>query len=361
MMASGRNHHMNATITGWGKCTPPAVLTNDDLASVIETSDEWIVSRSGIRERRISHVANSDMAALAGKRAIAAAGLEATDIDYIILATCTADRQIPASACYVQAKLGAVNAAAADINAGCTGFIYGLSMAHGLLATDMAERILLIGSEKISSYLDLEERSTAVLFGDGAGAVIVEKTEENEGIRAMTLGSDGTAAETLTATGAGTEFIASDARLAIVMDGAEIFRNAVIKMGETVTHVIDEAGWSFEDVDLIVPHQANVRIIDAVSRRLKVDESKVFVNIEKYGNTSAATIPIAIAEAVTQGRIEPGANVVFTAFGAGTTWGATALTWGQRTEPKRTIDDDLPPLEATALEMIKAKQEAVHG
>jgi 3-oxoacyl-[acyl-carrier-protein] synthase-3 len=352
---------MNATITGWGKCTPPAVLTNDDLVSVIDTTDEWITSRSGIKERRVSHVENSDMAALAGKRAIAAAGLEATDIDYIILATCTADRQIPSSACYVQAKLGAVNAAAADINAGCTGFIYGLSMAHGLLATNMAKRILLIGSEKISSYLDLEERTTAVLFGDGAGAVVVEYTEADEGIKAMTLGSDGTAAETLTSTGAGTEFVGSDARLAIVMDGAEIFRNAVIKMGETVTEVADVAGWSLDEIDLVVPHQANVRIIDAVRRRLKVSEDKVFINIEKYGNTSAATIPIAITEAVEQGRIQPGANVVFTAFGAGTTWGAAAFKWGSRVEPEETIDDELPPLEATALEMIKAKQKAVHG
>jgi 3-oxoacyl-[acyl-carrier-protein] synthase-3 len=352
---------MNATITGWGKCTPPAVLTNDDLASVIETSDEWIASRSGIRERRISHVANSDMATLAGKRAIAAAGLQPEDIDYIIMATCTADRQIPSSACYVQAKLGAVNAAAADINAGCTGFIYGLSMAYGLVATSQADRILVIGSEKISSYLNLEERTTAVLFGDGAGAVVVEGTDEDEGILALTLGSDGTAAETLTATGAGTEFIGSDARLAIVMDGAEIFRNAVIKMGETITHVADEVGWSFDDIDLVIPHQANIRIIDAVRRRIKVDEDKVFINIEKYGNTSAATIPIALAEAVEQGRIEPGANLVFTAFGAGTTWGAAAFKWGPRVEPKQTVDDDLPPLEATALEMIEAKQEAIHG
>ena len=352
---------MNATITGWGRCVPPAVLTNEDLASMIDTSDEWITSRSGIKERRIAHVANSDMATLAGRRAIAAAGLDPTDIDYIILATCTADRQIPSSACYVQAKLGAVNAAATDINAGCTGFIYGLSIAHGLLATDMAERVLLIGSEKISSYLDLEERTTAVLFGDGAGAVVVENTEADEGIRAMTLGSDGTAAGTLTATGAGTEFIGSEARLAIVMDGAEIFRNAVIKMGETVTEVVDEAGWSFDDVDLVVPHQANARIIDAVRRRIKADEDTMFVNIDKYGNTSAATIPIAISEAVEQGRITPGASLVFTAFGAGTTWGATALTWGSRVEPIKTIDDELPPLESTALEMIKAKQEAVHG
>ncbi len=352
---------MTTTITGWGKCTPPAVLTNDDLASVMDTSDEWITSRSGIKERRISHVNNSDMATLASKRALAAAGLEASDIDYIILATCTPDRQIPSSACYVQAKIGALNAAALDINAGCTGFIYGLSMANGLLATGSADRVLLIGSEKISSFLDLEERSTAVIFGDGAGAVIVERTDADEGIRSLTVGSDGRGAESLTATGAGTEFIGSDARLAIIMDGAEIFRNAVVRMVETISQVVDEAGWSIDEVDLVVPHQANIRIIDAVRRRIKADEDKVFVNIHKYGNTSAATIPIAIAEAVEEGRIQPGAKLVFTAFGAGMTWGATAFEWGPRVEPMRTIDDELPPPDMTALEMLKIKQKAVHG
>jgi len=352
---------MNATITGWGKCTPPAVLTNDDLASVMDTSDEWITSRSGIKERRISHVNNSDMATLASKRALAAAGLEASDIDYIVLATCTPDRQIPSSACYVQAKIGALNAAALDINAGCTGFIYGLSMANGLLATGAADRVLLIGSEKISSFLDLEERSTAVLFGDGAGAVIVERTDAAEGIRSLTVGSDGRGAEFLTATGVGTEFIGSDTRLAIVMDGAEIFRNAVVRMVETIGQVVDEAGWSIDEIDLVVPHQANLRIIDAVRRRIKADEDKVFVNIHRYGNTSAATIPIAIAEAVEEGRIQPGAKLVFTAFGAGMTWGATAFEWGSRVEPMRTIDDELPPPDMTALEMLTTKQKAVHG
>lgn len=350
---------MNATITGWGKCNPPAVLTNDDLASVMDTSDEWITSRSGIKERRISHVNNSDMATLACKRALAAAGLEPQDIDYIIMATCTADRQIPSSACYVQAKLGAVNAAAADINAGCTGFIYGLSMAHGLLATGTADRVLVVGSERISSYLDLELRSTAVLFGDGAGAVVVENTDRDEGIRSMKLGADGNGAESLTATGVGTEYIGSEERIAIVMDGAEIFRNAVVRMGETVIEVSEDAGWSLDDIDLVVPHQANVRIIDAVRRRIKADEDKMFVNIHKYGNTSAATIPIGIAEAVDEGRIKPGSKLVFTAFGAGMTWGATALEWGPRVEPVSRIDDELPATDKTALELLLTKQEAL--
>ena len=177
----------SATITGWGKCVPQPVVTNDELSTVVDTNDEWITTRSGIKERHVSHVQNSDMAALAGKRALAAAGLRSIDIDYVIVATCTADRQIPSTACYVQAKIGATNAAAADINAGCTGFVYGLSMAQGLIATGTANRVLLIGSERITAYLDLDVRSTAVLFGDGAGAVVLESTDQPIGIRSMTL------------------------------------------------------------------------------------------------------------------------------------------------------------------------------
>ncbi len=352
---------MNATITGWGKCVPQAVLTNDDLSTVVDTSDEWITSRSGIKERRVSHVNNSDMATLAGKRAIAAAGLDPTDIDYIIVATCTADRQIPSTACYVQAKMGAVNAAAADINAGCTGFLYGLSMGHGLLATGQARRVLVIGSERISSFLNLEERSTSVLFGDGAGAVVLEGTAEPEGIRSMLLGADGNGAEALTAHGVGTEFIGSEGQTMIVMDGSEIFRNAVVRMGESVVTATEQAGWEPGEVDLVIPHQANIRIIDAVRRRLGVPEDRVFVNIHKYGNTSAATIPIGLAEAVEEGRVEPGHKMVFVAFGAGMTWGATAVEWGPRVDPIEELDEELPEPEMTALEMVLAKQEALRS
>ncbi|MCL1594945.1 MAG: ketoacyl-ACP synthase III [Actinomycetia bacterium] len=352
---------MNATITGWGKCIPQPVVTNADLAAVVETSDEWITSRSGIKERHVSHVNNSDMAALAGRRALSAAGLEPSDLDYIIVATCTADRQIPSAAAYVQAKIGATNAAASDINAGCTGFIYGLSMAHGLIATGTAERVLLVGSERISAFLDLEERSTAVLFGDGAGAVIVERSDDSEGIQSMLLGADGNGAWALTATGLGTEFIGQEARMAIVMDGAEIFRNAVVKMSESVVEAIDRAGWAIEDIDLVIPHQANIRIIDAVRRRLKVSEDIVFVNLDKYGNTSAATIPIALAEAVDEGWIKSGSKVVFVAFGAGMTWGASAFVWGDRVLPESTIDDELPQTDMTGMEILMTKQEALHG
>jgi 3-oxoacyl-[acyl-carrier-protein] synthase-3 len=296
------------------------------------------------------------MATLAGRRALAAAGLEPDDIDYIIVATCTPDRQIPSTACYVQVKLGAMSAAASDINAGCTGFVYGLSMAHGLIATGTAKRVLLIGSERITAYLDLDVRSTAVLFGDGAGAVVVEATDEEVGIQSMTLGADGGGAPALTATGLGTEFIGSDIPLQVVMDGGEVFKNAVVKMGEATTEAIDKAGWSPDDVDLVVPHQANIRIIDSLRRRLKADEDKVFVNIHKYGNTSAATIPIALAEAVAEGRVRPGSKLVLVAFGAGFTWGAAGVVWGDRVEPVNTIPDELPEPSVSGLDIMRSRQ-----
>lgn len=348
----------NATITGWGRCMPQAVLTNDDLATVIDTTDEWITSRSGIRERRVSHVSNSDMATLAGRRALAAAGIQPADVDYIIVATCTSDRQIPSSAAYVQTKIGASHAAATDINAGCSGFVYGLSMAHGLIATGTANRVLLIGSERISAYLNLSERSTAVLFGDGAGAVVVEASDDESGIKSMALGADGEGAPHLTTTGLGTDFMGLDQDIAIVMDGAEIFRGAVTKMGEGVLSAAKDAGWELEDIDLVIPHQANLRIIDAVRRKIKADKDKVFVNIHKYGNTSAATIPIALSEAVDEGRVPPGAKLVFVAYGAGVTWGSVAFQWGDRVDPITTIDDELPEPSQTGLEMVLANQEA---
>ncbi len=341
-----------ASITGWGRCTPEPVLTNEDLASVMDTSDEWITSRSGIKERRVSHTDNSDMATVAGAHALAAAGLEAADIDYVILATCTPDRQIPAAACYVQAKLGTVNAAAVDLNAGCTGFIYGLSMAQGLIATGAADRILLIGSERITPYLDFEERSTAVLFGDGAGAVVLEAAKGDEGVLSMTVGSDGSLAGVLTAEGVGTSFVGNEVPMRIIMDGREVFRNAVTQMGESAALALKEAELDFEDVDVLIPHQANLRILDATARRLDLDESKVYTNIVRYGNTSAASIPIALSEAIEEGKVSPGGNVLFVAFGAGLTWGASVVRWGDRVEALGVSDAKLPPTDRTGLELV---------
>jgi 3-oxoacyl-[acyl-carrier-protein] synthase-3 len=346
-----------AAITGWGRCTPAPVLTNDDLASVLDTTDEWITTRSGIKERRVSHVHNSDMATLAGRRALAAAGLEPTDLDYIFVATCTADRQIPAMAAMVQANLGAQGVAAIDANAGCTGFIYGLNLANGLIATDSAERILLIGSERIAPFLDLEERSTAVLFGDGAGAAVIEAAKGDEGLISINVGADGTIADALTCQGVGSSFIGEPpVPIRIIMDGGEVFRNAVKGMSAAAERAIADAGWTLDDVDVVFPHQANIRIIDATVRRLGIDPAKVFTNIASYGNTSAASIPIALSEALDEGRVQPGAKVVLVAFGAGLTWGAAGLVWGDRVEPINTTDADLPHTEQSGLDILMEQQ-----
>jgi 3-oxoacyl-[acyl-carrier-protein] synthase-3 len=344
------------TITGWGYCTPEGVVTNDDLATVMETSDEWIATRSGIRQRRVSHVENSDLATVAARRALAGAGLEATDLDYILIATCTPDRFIPAMACHVQAKLGAVNAAATDTNAGCTGFIYGLNLANGLIATGSAKRVRLVGSERLTSYLDLERRDTAVLFADGAGAVILEATDGEDGLRSINVGSDGRLAGALTVEGAGSSWMDIPTPVSVIMDGREVFRNAVVGMGAAALQAVEGAGWDVADIDLLIPHQANLRIIDATAKRLGLDEGQVYTNIQYYGNTSAASIPIALGEAVEQGRIAPGAKIILVAFGAGLTWGAAAIQWGERTEPIALSDAALPPADRSGLQIMTDRQ-----
>ncbi|MEA3502712.1 MAG: beta-ketoacyl-ACP synthase III [Actinomycetota bacterium] len=350
-----------AMITGWGRCTPEPTVTNDDLASVIDTTDEWISTRSGIAQRRVSHVDNSDMATVAARHALAAAGLEATDLDYILVATCTPDRFIPAMACHVQAKLGAVNAAATDTNAGCTGFIYGLNLANGLIATGSARRILLIGSERLTPYLNLENRDTAVLFGDGSGAVIVEASDTDEGVQSINVGSDGTLADALTIEGAGSSWMEVPSPVRVVMDGREVFRNAVVGMCAAAERALTDAGWSIDDVDLLIPHQANIRIIDATTKRLGIDPDKVYTNIDAYGNTSAATIPLALSEAIDRGRLNPGAKLVLVAFGAGLTWGATTIQWGGRIEPKSVSDAALPPSDRTGIEIMVDRQRERYG
>jgi len=345
-----------ATITGWGKCVPPAVLSNHDLEQVMDTNDEWIHTRSGIKERRVSHVEVSDLAATAGAHAVAAAGLDPEDIDMLIVCTCSPDRLIPSAAAMVQAKIGAHNAATMDLNAACTGFLYGLTTAAGMIAGGVIRRALVIGAEKLSAFLNLNERSTGVLFGDGAGAVVIEATDkESEGILATELGSDGRLTELLSVTHTGTEYPDGDplyAERTVYMEGREIFRNAVVKMGESAASVVEQAGLTLDDVDLLIPHQANIRIIDATAKRMKLDPRQVYVNIASYGNTSAATIPIALTEALEENRIKPGDLIVFVAFGGGLTWGGVALRWGERTSPIAISDMSLPPTTKTGLELL---------
>ncbi|MEE9581347.1 MAG: beta-ketoacyl-ACP synthase III [Acidimicrobiia bacterium] len=353
----------DAIITGWGKCLPPAVLSNSDLETVTDTSDEWITTRTGIKERRISHVETSDLSAVAAQRAMASAGVTAEDLDLILVATCSPDRLIPSAATMVQAKIGASNAAGMDLNAACSGFVFALSTADQMIKTGAMDTVLIVGAEKMSYWLDFSNRATSVLFGDGAGAVVVQAAEEGTdgGLLAFELGSDGTAGGLLCVPASGTEGRADRSELpTIEMEGPEVFKRAVTSMADASMRVLAAAGLEMSDVDLLIPHQANVRIIDATARRLNLAPEKVFVNIASYGNTSAATIPIAIAEAIEDGRIEPGATVVFAAFGGGFTWAAAVYRWGPRIEPLGISDAELPPNDKTALELL-AGNIALHG
>jgi 3-oxoacyl-[acyl-carrier-protein] synthase-3 len=344
-----------ADITGWGKCMPPAVLTNDDLASVIDTSDEWIQTRSGIRERRVSHVPGSDLAAVAALRALAAAGSDPADVDLLILATTSGDNIVPSTAAYVQRKTGTDNAAVFDLNAGCSGFLYGLQVATAMIRSAGYRKALVIGSERLTWLLNFSLRDTAVLFGDGAGAAVLEPADEECGLLACHLGCEGEALAALEVPNSGTggnRFIENYGVFQVNFDGREIFRRAVKGMAGEARKVLDELGLQNEDIDLIIPHQANSRIIESLAHHLGVPMAQVALNIQHYGNTSAATIPVALCEMLEQGRIQPGDRVLLAAFGAGLTRGAGLVRWGRRVTPLGASEAELPPCEKSALEIL---------
>jgi 3-oxoacyl-[acyl-carrier-protein] synthase-3 len=346
----------NAEITGWGKCMPPNVLSNHDLEQLVDTSDEWITSRTGIKERRISHVEASDLGAVAAHRALAAAGKTVEDVDLVLVATCSGDSIIPSTASIVQAKLGAWNAAALDLNAACSGFLYGLVVGTNMIRGGTNNTVLLVGTEKLHFVTNYTDRSTCILFGDGAGAVVLEPTDEPIGLLSSELGMDGSIGHALEVPNDGTagERIHHDpANCAIRMDGQEVFRRAVTEMSDSSASVLAQVGLGVDDVDLVVPHQANIRIIDAMARRLGVDSGKVYVNIHSYGNTSAATIPVALTEALEQSRIEPRGTILFTAFGGGLSWGSAVYRWGDRVEPVGESDAQLPETDKTTMELLK--------
>ncbi|ATG74815.1 3-oxoacyl-ACP synthase [Zobellella denitrificans] len=344
-----------ANITGWGKCLPPAMLSNDDLSTFLDTSDDWIHSRTGIRERRIAHVNTSELAVVAARHALAAAGLDAGRLDGIILATASPDSLVPSAASAVQQALGAGRAAVFDINAACTGFLYALSVGNALIKAGSMQRILVIGAERLTHYLDWTQRDTAVLFGDGAGAVVLEAGEEPQGVIADKLGCDAEAREILAVPDSGTcrrRFAHVDGLFEVNFEGKEIFKRAVKGMGDAAAMVLEQAGVTGQDIDLLLPHQANIRIIETLAKKMELPEDKVMVNIGRYGNTSAATVPIALCEALEQGRIKPGALLLTAAFGAGLTWGAALIRWGERITPLAQSDAALPPCEQTALELL---------
>ncbi|MEI7643214.1 MAG: beta-ketoacyl-ACP synthase III [Chloroflexales bacterium] len=325
-----------AAIIGWGMAVPQQVVTNEDLARRIDTTDEWIRSRTGITERRVaeSGVFTSTLATAAGREAMERAGVTPGEIDMVIVATCTPDRPFPATACAVQANLGITRAPAFDIAAACSGFVYGMSVATGMIRSGMSRRLLLIAADIFTHLIDWSDRNTCVLFGDGAGAVVLQATEERLGLLSAQIGADG-GGETMMAVDAGgtrmpaTADLLAQGRQYVYMNGREIFKHAVREMCDSATRVVEEAGLSLSDISLVIPHQANVRIIDAVTKRLGLPADRVVVNLTRYGNTSAASVPIALYEAVQQGRVKDGDYLLLTAFGGGLTWGSTVIRWGK--------------------------------
>lgn len=325
---------MGIRIIGSGMYVPPKVLTNFDLEKMVDTSDEWIRSRTGIVERRIaeSDVATSDLAVEASKIAIQNAGLKPEDIDLVICATITPDMVFPATAYLISEKLG-IKKPGFDINAACSGFVYASSIASAFLKSGVFKNILVVGAETLSRITDWQDRNTCVLFGDGAGAVVYTIDDSESDFLAIELGGDGGCADLLYMPAGGSKMPATEETVKnrlhfIKMNGRETFKMAVRMMTESVEKVILKSGLNKEDIKLVIPHQANIRIIDAIAEYLGVKrEEKVFVNLDKYGNTSAASIPIAFAEAVSQGRIQRGDNIIFVAFGGGFSWGAIALRY----------------------------------
>lgn len=311
---------MKAGIIGTGHYVPEKIVTNKDLEKIVDTSDEWIRTRTGIEERRIARddEDTSDMAQEASKKALENAGINGEDIDLILVATVTPDTSFPSVSCILQDKLGARKAAAMDISAACSGFMYGMITAKQFIETGAYKHILIVGAEKLSKITDWNDRNTCVLFGDGAGAVVMGPVSDEFGILSFELGADGNGGKHL-----------EQKDDYIVMNGREVFKFAVRQMPESSVNVVEKAGYSKEDVDYLIPHQANIRIMEAARERLGIDVDRMAVNVNKYGNTSAASIPIALSEAEQEGKIKSGDFIVLVGFGGGLTWGAVALKWGK--------------------------------
>lgn len=355
-----------AAITGWGAGMPPAVLSNDDLATFLETNDEWIVSRTGMKERRVAHITAVEMATVASQRALACAGLTGADVDLIVYGGCTNEEAVPNSASGVQVAIGATRAAAMDVNTACTSFLYGLSTATAMIQNGTVKTAIVIGVELISKYMDWTNRNVAVLFGDGAAAVVVQASDEPVGVLGSVLGCDAESRQILRVRGMGCAYTGGGVSLGDTIwdfDGQAIFKRAVKGMSEACERVLRQAGVSPEQVDLVVPHQANLRIIEAVAKYAGVPMEKVIVTVHKYGNMSAATVPVSLVEALNDGRVKPGSLILMPGFGGGLTYGALLVRWGDRITPLGTSSADFAPSPYTALEMVNAirAQQDPHG
>jgi 3-oxoacyl-[acyl-carrier-protein] synthase-3 len=318
---------LQVSITGLGCKVPDRVVTNEELATFVDTTDEWIVERTGIHERRMADdsEALSDVALPACRDALAQAGLEGKDIDLLIVATVTPDMAFPSTAAILADVLGATDAAAYDLSAGCTGFMYALAQGYGMLAAGLAQRALVVGGDLLSRILDWEDRSTLVLFGDGAGAVILEAVPER-GFLGFELGADGAGGENLWLPGSGSRLF-DESEKYVKMNGREVFKFATRILVQSAEDLLAKCGLTIDDVDLYIPHQANVRIIDHATRKLGVPSERVVVNVDRFGNTSSGSIPLALADAAADGRLRPGQLVLMTGMGAGLTWGSALMRW----------------------------------
>ncbi len=341
-----------AHIIGWGKYTPSKVLSNEDLAKSVDTSDGWIRERTGIGARHIAtKETTASMALYAAQDALEVADVNPAEIDLVIVATATPEHPFPATACLVQDQLGAENAGAFDLEAGCSGFVYGLSVATGMIRSGMYNTILVVGAETLSRIVDWKDRSTCVLFGDGAGAFILRGSKEYGGILSTVLGSDGSGGELLQIPAGGSKFPVSVETITsnmhtVKMNGREVYRFATHVMADAAKQAMSRANIPMGELDLLIPHQANIRIIEHAAKALKLPPEKVFVNLENYGNTSAASIPIAMVEALEAQRVNPGDHIVFVGFGAGLTWAACAIEWtqpmlGRKLSPQRVAQSRL--------------------
>ena len=345
----------HAAIVGWGKCLPPSILTNQDIATFLPTDDAWITSRTGMKERRISHVPGIELAITAAHRAIACAGMRGADIELVIYGSCSNDETVPNSASGVQQRIGAVNAASFDVNTACISFMYGLSIGSAMIKSGIVKNALIIGVELISQYMDWDDRNVAVLFGDGAAAMVLQSSDQESGVMAEKLQCYADARQILRVRGMGTMYANLGVQFGITkwdFDGQEIFRKAVQGMSDASLDVMRRCKVTMDDIALVVPHQANLRIIDAVAKRAGAGPDKLFLTVQKYGNMSSATAPVALVEAVEEGRVPPGGLVLMPAFGGGLTLSAHLIRWGDRVTPLQISDADLPPCTKTALELV---------
>ncbi len=357
-----------AHITGWGMSVPEPVMTNDDLAKIVDTNDQWIRERTGIRERRIARENDfpSTLGTSAALRALSVANLKPSDLDLIICATSTPEHLFPATACLIQDNLGATRAGAFDLLAACTGFIYGLNMAAQSIRSGAIKNALVVGTETLSRFVDWTDRNTCILFGDGAGAFVVQASEQPGGILSAVMHSDGSGGNLLTLPAGGSRHPATEATIRegrhyIYMDGREVFRFATKVMASSTEEALRAAGLAKDDVSVIIPHQANFRIIDAAARGLKLPIDRFVINVDRYGNTSTASIPIAAVEAVERGRVKAGDKVVFVGFGAGLTWGALVAEWSGPLPSPRKVNVGRYRLLGRVLSVLRRIERFIEG